>query len=195
MAPNVNKFVCFIQLTTKCNQFFSTKMNYSFQVFAVGLNEFGQIGIKDKTDISTPVCLNNNKSKLPSGAKGIAASKFHSVFWTDDELYTWGLNAGQLGQLNHDKLIHTPKLVSSLKGSRIQRLSSSDGAIVVLTHNGDLLALNEYQTRKIASKLSNVVKIQAVGGHLDPKALSKQSLLVDKGGQDLKVFILNHIGE
>ena len=97
--------------------------------------------------------------------------------------------------LNHDKIIHTPKLVSSLKGSRIQHLSSSDGAIVVLTHNGDLLALNEYQTRKIASKLSNVVKIQAVGGHLDPKALSKQSLLVDKGGQDLKVFILNHIGE
>ena len=132
---------------------------------------------------------------MPSGAKGIAASKFHSVFWTDDELYTWGLNAGQLGQLNHDKIIYTPKLVSSLKGSRIQHLSSSDGAIVVLTHNGDLLALNEYQTRKIASKLSNVVKIQAVGGHLDPKALSKQSLLVDKGGQDLKVFILNHIGE
>ena len=81
------------------------------------------------------------------------------------------------------------------KGSRIQHLSSSDGAIVVLTHNGDLLALNEYQTRKIASKLSNIVKIEAIGGHLDPKALSKQSLLVDKGGQDLKVFILNHIGE
>ena len=74
-------------------------------------------------------------------------------------------------------------------------MSSSDGAIVVLTHNGDLLALNEYQTRKIASKLSNIVKIEAIGGHLDPKALSKQSLLVDKGGQDLKVFILNHIGE
>ena len=94
-----------MQLTDKCYQLFSTKMNYSFQVFAVGLNEFGQIGIKDKTDISTPVCLNNKQSKLPNGVKGIAASKFHSVFWTDDELYTWGLNAGQLGQLNHDKIM------------------------------------------------------------------------------------------
>ena len=41
------------------------------------------------------------RSRLPSGVKGIAASKFHSVFWTDDELYTWGLNAGQLGKSNN----------------------------------------------------------------------------------------------
>ena len=163
------------------------------QVFVCGMNDHGQLGLKENVT-STPVMLNNNKSKLPS-AKGIAASKYHSLFWTEDEVYTWGLNAGQLGHRNHDKIITAPKLVSSLKGSKIKLLSSSDGAIVVLTSNNDILALNEYQTRKIASKVVNVVKIEATGGHLDHKALSSKSLLVDKGGQDLKVFVLNSIGK
>ncbi len=36
--------------------------------------------------------------KLPS-AVGVAAGRYHSIFWTEETLYTWGLNAGQLGHL------------------------------------------------------------------------------------------------
>ena len=161
------------------------------QVFVCGLNTYHQLGLKDKTEVTTPMLLNSAKSKLPS-AKGIAASKFHSLYWTDDELYTWGLNAGQLGHMKNEKTIVFPKLVSSIKGQKISQVSSADGAIVVLTRNGDLMAINEYQTRRVASKLSHVVKIEALGGHLD---ISKcKSLLVEKGGQDLKIFVLNNIG-
>ena len=31
---------------------------------------------------------------------GICASRFHSVIYTKQELYTFGLNAGQLGKLS-----------------------------------------------------------------------------------------------
>ena len=161
------------------------------QVFVCGLNNYHQLGIKDKTEITVPQLLNSTKSKLPN-AKGIAASKFHSLFWTEDELYTWGLNAGQLGHLKNEKSIYVPKLVSSIKGQKIKQVSSADGAIVVLLSNGDLMAINDYQTRKLSSRLSAVVKIEALGGHLDTAKC--KNLLVDKGGQDLKVFVLNSIG-
>ena len=35
----------------------------------------------------------------PPPAVGVAAGRYHSVFWTDDAVYTWGLNAGQLGHI------------------------------------------------------------------------------------------------
>ena len=165
----------------------------SGQIFVCGLNNYHQLGIKDKTELTVPTLLNSTKSKLPTNAKGIAASKFHSLFWTDDELYTWGLHAGQLGHLNNEKSIYVPKLVSSIKGKqKIKQVSSGDGAIVVLLSNGDLMAINDYQTRKLASRLSAVIKIEALGGHLDTAKC--RNLLVEKGGQDLKVFVLNSIG-
>jgi alpha-tubulin suppressor-like RCC1 family protein len=37
------------------------------------------------------------------GAVGVAAGRYHSVYWTEDALYTWGLNAGQLGHLKVQK--------------------------------------------------------------------------------------------
>ena len=102
-------------------------------------------------------------------AIGIGAARFHSLFWTKDSVFTWGLNAGQLGHLKGDKTIPHPKLVSSLneKDVKIVRVATSDGAIVVLTSAGDILALHEYKTRKI-NRQHGVVKIEVVGGHLDP---------------------------
>ena len=70
---------------------------------------------------------------------------------------------------------------------------------VALTKNGDLMILYDYQTRRIAyfkQEIDYVQKIEAVGGHLDPKAISKDSFaLVEKGGQDLKIFVLTKIGQ
>ncbi len=144
-------------------------------------------------------------SKFPP-AEGIGASRFHSLFWTRDALYTWGLNAGQLGHIKGDKTIPSPKLVSSLNEKRIsiKLVASSDGAIVVLTEGGEILALHEYQNRRIASRHMDVAKIVVVGGHLDPKVCSHVegpagadfglNKIVEKGGQDLRVFVLTNLG-
>ena len=165
------------------------------QVLTCGVNNYHQLGLKDVEAIQTPTMLNSAKSKLPM-AKGIAASKFHSLYWTSDSLYTWGLNGGQLGHMKNEKTVAFPKLVSSLKGHDISQISSSDGAVVILTKNGDLFILYDYQTKRIAHKQTDVVRIQAIGGHLDPKALASKDTfaLVEKGGLDLKIFVLNAIG-
>ena len=55
------------------------------------------------------------------------------MFWTTDALYTWGLNAGQLGHMKGDKTIGQPRLVSSLTRDKIHLVSVSDGATVVVT--------------------------------------------------------------
>ena len=58
----------------------------------------------------------------------MAAARFHSLYWTADGVFTWGLNAGQLGHikvryrdLHHQDFHHQgertviqPKLVASL---------------------------------------------------------------------------------
>ena len=76
---------------------------------------------------------------------------------------------------------------------------------MVLTDSGDIFILHEYQTRRMTSKQHDVAKIEVIGGHLDPKVISRPSSgssisspsslgdqefgfkLVEKGGQELKV--------
>lgn len=40
------------------------------------------------------------KTKLPKGVEivGISAGRFHSVFYTNSAVYSFGLNAGQIGE-------------------------------------------------------------------------------------------------
>merc|ERR1719412_300269 len=60
------------------------------------------------------------------------------------------------------------------------------------------MILHDYNVKKVASRQNDVAKIEAIGGHLDPKAISSKAYesftLVEKGGQDLKIFVLNAIG-
>lgn len=49
--------------------------------------------------LTTPQPIHvGGKNRLPA-AVGIGAARFHSLFWTRDALYTWGLNAGQVGHV------------------------------------------------------------------------------------------------
>lgn len=50
---------------------------------------------------------------------GIAAACYTSVFWTDNSVYTFGLNGGQLGHpLQQSKSIITPKQVNFTLATR-----------------------------------------------------------------------------
>ena len=140
-----------------------------------------------------------NKSGVPITAVGIVANRFHSACWTQDgQMYTWGLNAGQLGHLRGDTTVPVPKLVSSLNPHlKIKSVSGSEGAIVILSDKDEIIALHEYQTRRVvkpASKIfsGNVVQMEVIGGHLDPKVNPD---LIEKGGCDLKIIVLTDIGK
>ncbi|KAI5963985.1 hypothetical protein CANMA_003582 [Candida margitis] len=77
-------------------------------VYAWGMNGFNQLGVNTPSTrtinsylddwIATPVLvageLRKNKTKK---LLGVDVSKIHSVTWTKNELYFWGLNTGQMG--------------------------------------------------------------------------------------------------
>ena len=190
-------------------------------IWVCGSNSFYQLGLSgtaQSANVVSPQSIGGGKissgnatksssdKQAFSSAIGIAASRYHSLFWTKDSLYTWGLDAGQLGHIKSETTtyITTPKLVSSLnqKDIEISSVTCSEGAIVVQTTLGDLYALYEYQTKKrITSKrIPDITKVLVIGGHLDPSRAKHDEVvnhtkLTEKGGRDLKVFVLTKRGK
>ena len=190
-------------------------------VWVCGSNASHQLGLSGTSQsahILSPQSIGGSKISSSSSSKitsdkqafssaiGIAASRYHSLFWTKDALYTWGLNAGQLGHIKSENTtyITTPRLVSSLnqKDIEISLVSCSEGAIVVYTTSGELIALYEYQTKKrvTSKRVQDIIKVCVMGGHLDPtRAKSEEmintSKLIDKGGTDVKIFALTKCGK
>jgi alpha-tubulin suppressor-like RCC1 family protein len=81
-------------------------------LYAWGRNEYGQLGVDDKTDSLTPKEVGSL-----SGIVAVAAGRSHTVALdSGGKVYTWGDNEfGQLGDgTNEDRL--TPKEVDSLSG-------------------------------------------------------------------------------
>ena len=188
-------------------------------IWVCGSNTSYQLGLSGTSQsaiVVTPQSIggskisNNGTSKSSSekqftSAIGIAASRYHSLFWTKDSLYTWGLNAGQLGHIKSDNTtyITVPRLVSSLNQKDVEIVSAatSEGAIVVNTNHGDLIALYEYQTKKriTSTRITDVSKMLVIGGHLDPSRVKNDEMnytkLTEKGGKSLKVFVLTKSGK
>ena len=87
------------------------------------------------------------------------------------------------------------------KDVEIVSVSTSEGAIVVNTNNGDLIAMYEYQTKKrITSKrIPDICKVLVIGGHLDPSRVKNDEMnytkLIEKGGKNLKIFALTKSGK
>jgi alpha-tubulin suppressor-like RCC1 family protein len=86
----------------------------------------------------------------------IACGRFHVALLVDDgQLFTFGLNAGQLGHAkSNDLYIQQPLLVTKFNSQTeyVQRLVSSDCAIVCYTNKGDIYLLNDYRYRKVVKQ-------------------------------------------
>lgn len=142
------------------------------EVFTFGLNDFYQLGHTPPPKHCVLPTLVSHKSVKGKAILGVAAARFHSAVYTKDELFTFGLNAGQLGhRKSGDEHQAAPKVVSHLyqKGSAIVNVVASDGATLCLLANGDLYLLQDYVCRKIAMKMINVSKLAMTGGVLNYK--------------------------
>ena len=85
--------------------------NYSL-VFACGLNDSQQLGIRDAGE----KCLNFKEvSTLRNcnveNLQKVIAKDCHSLAYSETCLYVWGCNMGQMGFDNNTKYVQLPKMV------------------------------------------------------------------------------------
>lgn len=118
-------------------------------VYSFGNNNYGQLGYdtEQKQGQRIPQYA-PRKIAAPSIKKehiiGAATSSVHSAVFTETDLYTFGLNQGQLGYYpaNGDFVQVVPRKVSFLpSGARIIQVACIDNATVVLTASHDVFVL------------------------------------------------------
>jgi hypothetical protein len=174
----------------KCVQIAASRNNSYFLtsegvLYSCGTNEFKQLGQTGVAKALSPRQINT--SKLLKGKKitQIACSRFHVVVLTStNEVFTFGLNAGQLGHINEMVAnntsynstvcyINEPRLVSTLNepDMEIDLIACSDGSTVCLQRNKNILHLfNDYKSKRLhyyKETGSVFKKIRIYGGKLD----------------------------
>lgn len=190
-GPKANSVCQFLSLTP---HYLIQNAHFSLQVLSCGSNLYHQLGLNPPPEyVYTPKLLTWHKDHKDTVITGIEAAKYHSIIWTPYALYTFGLNAGQLGHFRNanESTIITPRNVTSIvlkENGMLTCVGVSDGATVLSTSHGAIYVLHQYQIRKVASKMLGVVKVACVGGHLDSKVGAKG--LIECGGDDLKIAVL-----
>ncbi|XP_062502880.1 inhibitor of Bruton tyrosine kinase-like isoform X3 [Corticium candelabrum] len=123
------------------------------EVSTCGLNDCCQLGYGGSQSSSCKQSLSPRWVKFFKGQRvtHVAAGRYHTAVCTENELYTWGRNIGQLGYSGTDIMQYVPKQVTGLlKGFKMLLLCASDSATACCTSNGDTFVLIDYTCRKIA---------------------------------------------
>ncbi|KAL3285870.1 hypothetical protein HHI36_000390 [Cryptolaemus montrouzieri] len=162
-------------------------------LYSCGSNKYKVLGLSPAPEkVLIPRKI---KKTFQQSVDGISTGRFHSAVWTSSALYTWGLNAGQLGHepISGNYFVNVPKQVKVINAENcsIKQVASSDGAIAIMNVKGDIYVLHEYQCRKIASKLLNVVDIAVIGGNLNT---SSDKDLKNELAKELKVLVRTNVG-
>ncbi|KAK6170183.1 hypothetical protein SNE40_018638 [Patella caerulea] len=166
-------------------------------VYGCGSNESHQLAlpipVPDRTFV--PKLMNPDAFK---GYRiiGVCAGRYHSVVYCSDAVFTFGLNAGQLGHARGDKYQIQPRMISGLNDPeiRISLVECSDSATVCLTTLGNVYVCNRYICRKIGSRWLDITKMSVSGGSVDHLVITDQDLLKQKGGAELMVVLLSKQG-
>lgn len=94
---------------------------------------------------------------------GLRAARSHAVVWNARNAFTWGINMGQLGHSNDDKIVGTPRRVAISMNNKeeagIQLVDAADAATVITTSRGDVYLLHKYICKKIAIKQINLRQV------------------------------------
>ncbi|CAO1636595.1 unnamed protein product [Sympodiomycopsis kandeliae] len=138
---------------------------------------------------------------------GAAVSKLHSAVFTQDALYTWGTNTGQLG---YDKqatpLQINPRKVTSLTSSQsIRQVACTDHATALLLNSFDVVVLHGDASFKLSFPMTRFNERMSAGVFRPPQAQPKPSIakLTSSGNTfaalsdygDLFTFSLDHPSE
>ncbi|MFA4987322.1 MAG: hypothetical protein WC712_12110 [Candidatus Brocadiia bacterium] len=105
-------------------------------VYAWGWNEYGQLGLGDNVNKTTPEIITglSGHTVVDMAIGAVSAA----VVCSDGEVYTWGINSsGQLGL--GDTIDHnTPQLVATLSDKGVIRVASGGGTCLALCADGSV---------------------------------------------------------
>ncbi|KAI8985605.1 hypothetical protein BD414DRAFT_59865 [Trametes punicea] len=118
------------------------------EVYSWGLNRFSQLGyvVETATGSRTDEPIQSTPRKLAGAIKnrmvlGVAACKTASACWTEDEVFTWGTNSGQLG---YDRAAHPvqvqPRVVTKITRP-VVLVSITDSALACLLDTQEVICL------------------------------------------------------
>lgn len=183
---------------------------FTFQILTCGLNNYHQLGLLPfQSEVCTPEVLTHWHNKNPNiKATGVKAGAYHTVIWSDEEIFSCGFNGGQLGHLKtEDNYIDLPitssfiKKIDKNRVGRIKEVAVSNGATVFVTEGGEVFTCHEYLVRRIISvsksflhdkdHAKKILAIDCIGGNLDFRdcvSISKMKKKVEE--YELKVAIL-----
>ena len=140
--------------------FFLSDQGY---VYSCGLNEFGQLGLGSTAD-SVPTHSLFPTKLIHKGIRNIffchiSCGNFHSVISTNQKLYSFGCNFGQLGYKvgTQGRIQYIPKFVTSLnirKETNFVCLSACDAVTTGILSNNTLFVCENFHCR-----LFNVNKV------------------------------------
>lgn len=120
-------------------------------VYSCGLNTQFQLGLKPSPEKllffrevnGIPVV--NGKSLI-----GVIARNYHSLVYSDSEIYVWGLNGGQFGFKPEQEAILLPKRIS-IVDQKILLVDSSNSAIVCYTASKLLYVIHKFKIKHFKS--------------------------------------------
>lgn len=153
-------------------------------LYSCGTNEFKQLGQQGVAKSLSPRLVNIAKRLKGSRVTQIECSRFHCVLLTSSsQVYTFGLNAGQIGHPNETVATATtnynnsvcylsePRLITTLNEPDIEinLIGASDGCTVAVTKS-HLYLFNDYKSKRlnyVKETGSQFKKIRLIGGKLD----------------------------
>ncbi|KAL3844777.1 hypothetical protein ACJIZ3_002180 [Penstemon smallii] len=141
-------------------------------VYATGLNDYGQLGISDSQNYTTvPLRV----SGVPKQVIQISSGSHHSAAVTvDGELYIWGKNSnGQLGLgKKAEKIIPIPSKVESLGGLTIKAASLGFGHSIAVTEKGEVLSWGEGESGRLGhGHESSIFGFQKTSSEYTPRLI------------------------
>ncbi len=202
LIENLKNEKCIQVAASRNNTYFLTSDN---QIFSCGTNEFKQLGQTGVQKSLSPRGINLGKILKSKQIKQIACSRFHvAILTSSSEVFTFGLNAGQIGHPNEKVanatsynisvcLIEIPRIVTSLNESDmdIDAISCSDGATICLQRSKNVLHLfNDYKCKRlfyIKETGSPFKKIRIHGGKLDTFSNPDLKWIQDLGREPITI--------
>ena len=166
----------------------------SNDVYAWGLNNWGQLGAGNTINHFTPIFLDalTDMRKDCGQSMGMAGGQHHSVIVNGKgKVYSVGRSEyGRLGHGDNAEEISVPKQVTeNLENHNVKEIACGETVSFAITKNGDLFAWGLGSSLQLGNGSEDdvLVPMQVKGKFLDP---SKQEVIcVSAGGQHTAILI------